>query len=379
MQISTQLIHEGFSPDEETGAVSPPVYLTSTYAQSSPGTTKGYDYTRAGNPNFTYIEKALAAIENASYASYFSSGLGATTALLTTLNPGDHVIALPELYGGTWRLFHKIFAKFGVEFSIVPLNEIEKALNNIRPKWLFFETPTNPLLSLYDIEHLSNLAHKYGSEVVVDNTFATPCGQQPLSLGADIVIHSTTKYISGHSDVIGGVLISQSKELKEEIDFNRMSMGLNASPFDAWLTLRGSRTLSLRMEKHTQNASNIADFLQGNPLVKTLLYPGLTTHPTHEIAKKQMKLFGGMLSIEFNMDFTQTVSLLSKLKYFTLAESLGGVESLVCHPSSMTHASIPKKQRLKMGISDGLIRFSVGIEDQNDLIEDLNSALSSYI
>lgn len=377
MKFSTKAIHVASTPDPTTGAIMPPIYMTSTFVQEAPGETKGYDYTRAGNPNFTILESILAALEDGKYATIFSSGLGALTALINLLSPGDKVLAINGVYGGTYRLFTKVFKKYGIEFITIA-EPTEKALSEafaLRPKWLFFETPTNPLLEIFDIQALAKEAKKHGVLTVIDNTFATSYFQNPLSLGADIVWHSTTKYVGGHSDVIGGVAITNDIEIKHALDFSRMAIGLNPSPFDAWLQTRGVKTLALRMEKHQQNALAIARFLEGHPKVKKVHYPGLQSHHAHAIAKKQMKGFGGMLSVEFDMSLEATKKLITTFNLFSLAESLGGVESLVCHPATMTHASVPAEERRKCGIQDGLVRFSVGIEDPEDLIADLTAGL----
>ena len=378
MKFATKAIHVGQNPDPINGAIMPPIYMTSTYVQDSPGVTKGYDYTRAGNPNFTILESVLASLENGAHATVFSSGLGALTALISTLSSGDRVVAINGLYGGTYRLFNKVFNRYGIEFISIKeptKKELEQAFSK-KPKWLFFETPTNPLLEIFDIEALAKSAKAEGILTLVDNTFATPYFQNPLDLGADVVWHSTTKYVSGHSDVIGGVAITNDPNLKKELDFGRMAIGLNPSPFDAWLITRGVKTLALRMEQHQLSAKRIAHFFKEHPKVKKVYYPGLVDHKNHDIAKKQMRGFGGMISVEFNLSLEETKTLIASFKLFSLAESLGGVESLVCHPASMTHASIPKEERIKMGISDGLIRFSIGIEDLTDLIDDLEKALS---
>jgi len=379
MKFATKAIHVGSEPDPATGAIMPPIYMTSTFAQTSPGETiAGYDYTRAGNPNFTILEKLLAALEGAKFATVFSSGLGALSALITTLKHGDKVVGVGGLYGGTYRLFHQVFSRFGIEFVVISpssVEELDKALS-IHPKWLLFETPTNPLLEIFDIEAFVKAGKKVGALVIVDNTFASPYFQSPLRWGVDVVWHSTTKYIGGHSDVIGGVMITDNPTIKKELDFARKALGVNPSPFDAWLTTRGVKTLALRMEQHQKNAMAIATYLEGHAKVKKVYYPGLASHPRHDIAKKQMYGFSGMIAVEFKLSLDETKTLISKLKLFTLAESLGGVESLVNHPATMTHASIPQEDRLKMGWSDSLIRLSVGIEDAEDLIADLAQALA---
>ncbi|MEI8124646.1 MAG: PLP-dependent aspartate aminotransferase family protein [Parachlamydiaceae bacterium] len=378
MKFATKAVHAGHEPDEVTGAVMPPIYMTSTYAQEYPGETKGYDYTRAGNPNFTILEKVLASLEDAKHATVFSAGLGALTGLISMLSSGDKVVAIDGLYGGTYRLFNSVFNRYGIEFISItkPTPEALEEAFKKKPAWLFFETPTNPLLEIFDIASLAKSAKKHGVLTIVDNTFATPYFQNPLHLAADVVWHSTTKYIGGHSDVIGGVAITNNDKIKEALDFARKAIGLNPSPFDAWLLTRGVKTLALRMERHQQNALAVATFLESHPKVKKVYYPGLKSHPQHEIAKKQMNGFGGMVSVEFDLSLEETKKLISSFKLFTLAESLGGVESLVCHPAVMTHASIPIEERHRCGITDGLIRFSVGIEDAEDLIGDLKSVLS---
>lgn len=379
MKFSTKAIHVGNSPDPHTGAIMPPIYMTTTYIQEAPGEHAGYEYTRAGNPNFTILEQVLASLENAKFATVFSSGLGALTALISTLSKGDRVLGINGMYGGTYRLFNSVFKRYGVELELIEpsaLHQIEKALAS-KPKWLFFETPTNPILQLFDIEKLAKLAKQHQVLTIVDNTFATPYFQNPLMYGADAVCHSTTKYVGGHSDVIGGAVMTNHEELKRELDFARKAIGLNPSPFDAWLLNRGVKTLSLRMERHQENAMAIARFLESHPLVKKVHYPGLARDPHHALACKQMRGFGGMVTVDFNLSLEQTKKLLSSFKLFSLAESLGGVESLVSHPATMTHASLPPEERQRAGITDGLVRFSVGIEDQEDLLEDLINSLKA--
>lgn len=380
MKFSTKAIHIGQAPDKETGAVIPPIYMTSTYVQEAPNTHKGYDYTRAGNPNFTNLEATLASLEQGKVATVFSSGIGATTALISNLSKNDKVVIANDLYGGTYRLFSRVFSQFGIDFTTVDTQDLaaveEKLKSN--PKLIFLESPTNPLLRISDIEAITTLAKKYKVLSVVDNTFATPYFQNPLLLGADFVMHSTTKYIGGHSDVIGGVVITNLEEWKEKLDFARMAIGLNPSPFDNWMTTRGIKTLGIRMERHAANATKVADYFNTHPKVRKVYYPGLREHPNYEIAKKQMSGYSGIVSVEFDLTLEQSMKLVSSFKLFALAESLGGVESLVDHPASMTHASIPKEEREKNGLSDGLIRFSCGIEDVEDLIEDLDLVLKEY-
>lgn len=379
MKFATKAIHAGNEPEKLTGAIMPPIYMTSTFALEAPGVNKGFEYTRANNPNFMILEKQLASLEGAQFATVFSSGLGALSALISTLKKDDKVVAIDGVYGGTWRLFNQIFNKFGIVFetynpsSKEGLQALEKALKGA--KWLFFETPTNPLMEVFDIEFFVKLAKSHGLMTIVDNTFASPYCQNPLSFGVDVVWHSTTKYLGGHSDVIGGVVMTNDPDLKKELDFGRKSLGVNPSPFDTWLVTRGVKTLAVRMEKHQSNALAIAKHLEKHPKVKKVFYPGLESHPGHAIAKKQMRGYSGMLSIEFDLPVEMIKKAISSFTYFSLAESLGGVESLVCHPATMTHASIPQKERERLGLKDNLVRFSIGIEDVDDLIEDLEKTL----
>lgn len=377
MKFATRAIHQGYIPDEATGAIMPPIYMTSTYVQSAPGETKGYDYTRAGNPNFTILESTVASLEKGQYATVFSSGLGGLTAILSTGATGDRIVIIEGVYGGTYRLLHSVFNRLGIICETIKADNLENLedLLSKKPKWLLFETPTNPLLDIFDIEACAKIARRHGVLTIVDNTFATPYFQNPLAWGVDMVWHSMTKYMGGHSDVVGGVVVTNNSALKEQLDFMRKSLGLNPSPFDTWLTTRGLKTLALRMEKHQQNAFEIARYFEKHPRVLKVYYPGLENHSKYLLAKKQMTGFSGMVSVEFNLSIEQSKKLISSLMFFSLAESLGGVESLVCHPATMTHASIPSDVRQKMGLSDGVIRFSVGIEDVSDLIADLYQAL----
>lgn len=378
MKFSTRAIHVGSEMDPTTGAVMSPIYMTSTFALESPGHSRGFDYTRANNPNFVRLEHQLASLEEASHATVFSSGMGALTALISTLSQGDQVLALNGVYGGTYRLFTQIFNRFGIDFKILStptMEDIEQALSH-KPKWLLFETPTNPLMNIFDLEALAKMARHHGVLSVVDNTFASPYCQNPLKYGIDIVWHSTTKYISGHSDVLGGVVMSNSEALKKQLDFARKSLGVNPSPFDCWLISRGAKTLQIRMEQHQKNTLAIASYLEKHPKVEHVYYPGLASHPQHQIAKKQMRAFSGMLSVEFRLTLEETLKMISSFKYFTLAESLGGIESLVSHPVTMTHAIVPQEERDRLGLKDGLVRFSVGLEDSSDLIEDLEQSLA---
>ena len=363
MKFSTKSIHSGQKPEPHTGAIIPPIYLTSTFIQDSPGKFKGYDYTRAGNPNFTNLEETLADLENAKFSTVFSSGLGALTAILSTLSYGDMVLAIDDVYGGTYRMFKQVFQKFGISLKQITFNDMEEVKENLKlkPKFILLESPTNPLLKTVDIVKISKLAKKYKVKVIVDNTFATPYFQKPLVMGADIVLHSSTKYLGGHSDLIGGAVLTNDNDFAHKMHFARKALGLNPSPFDAWLTSRSLKTLSLRMEQHQSNAITITKFLRKHKKVKKVYYPG----------------FSGIVSAEFNLSLKQTKKLISTFKIFSLAESLGGVESLIDHPASMTHASIPKKERERVGLMDGLVRFSVGLEDVEDLIEDLTRSLNN--
>ncbi len=386
MKFATKAIHIGSEPEKTTGAVIPPLFMTSTYRQEYPGKFEKYDYARGFNPNFTYLEQALASLEGAKNAVVFSSGLGALTGIiLTLLKSGDQVLGIDDLYGGTYRIFVKVFNKYNIGFSQVDMSDIgalEKALSK-KPKLLILESPTNPLLKITDIEKVTTIANKYKVMTLVDNTFASPYFQKPLSLGADIVLHSTTKYIAGHSDVIGGAVISDCNALMGKVsgtnmnilEYTRNAVGVNPSPHDCWLIQRGLKTLAVRMEKHEKNAQAIAEYLSLHPKVAKVYYPGLTSHPNHNIAQKQMSGYGGVLSVEFKLSYKQATKLVTSFKYITLAESLGGVESLVDHPASMTHGSIPKEEREKIGLTDGLMRFSIGIEDKEDLIADIDQAL----
>lgn len=378
MKFATKAIHIGYEPDPTTGAMMPPIYMTSTFLQETPGVSKGgFDYTRANNPNFEFLEKQLASLEDAKYATVFSSGLGALTALINTLQIGDRVLAFDGVYGGTYRLFHQVFSKFGIEFITINPEEtesIESELVRHKPSWLFFETPTNPLLNVYDIEAFSQAAKKHRVLTVVDNTFATPYCQNPLKWGVDVVWHSSTKYLGGHSDVIGGVAMTNDEGMKTQLDFARKAIGLNPSPFDTWLISRGVKTLAVRMDRHMHNAKELAHYLEKHPRVKRVFYPGLESHPHYHIAKKQMNGYSGMIAVECDLSPEETKQMISKMQVFSLAESLGGVESLISHPATMTHASIPKEERERIGITDTLVRLSVGIEDISDLIQDWDQA-----
>lgn len=386
MKFSTKVIHVGSEPEKTTGAVIPPLFMTSTYKQVYPGKFDKYDYARGFNPNFTYLEQTIAALEGGKDAVVFSSGLGALTGLIfCLLKSGDQVLGIDDLYGGTFRIFDKVFGKFGVRFSQIDMSDAEllEKMLHAKPKLLILESPTNPLLKITDIKKVTELARKYNVMTLVDNTFASPYFQKPLELGADIVLHSTTKYISGHSDVIGGVVVSDHPEVMETVpgthmnrlEYIRNATGVNPGPHDCWLIQRGLKTLAVRMDKHAKNAMAVARYLSKHPKVKKVYYPGLSSHPGHEIAKKQMTGYSGMVSVEFKLTYNDAIKLITSFRLITLAESLGGVESLVDHPASMTHGAIPKSEREKIGLSDGLMRFSIGIEDEEDLIADLKEGL----
>ncbi len=378
MKFNTKVIHGGQHHEPSTGAVMPPIFQTSTYAQSSPGKHKGYEYSRTGNPTRTALENALASIENGSYGLAFGSGLAAIDAVIKLLNPNDEVISTNDLYGGSYRLFTKIFERYGVKFHFVGMQDpktIEEKINT-NTKLIWVETPTNPMMNIIDIKAVAEIAKKHNILLAVDNTFATPYLQQPLDLGADIVMHSATKYLGGHSDVVMGALVVKDKELADKLYFIQNASGAVCGPMDSFLVLRGIKTLALRMQRHCENGKAIAEFLKSHPQVDNVYWPGFESHPNHAIAKSQMKDFGGMISFTIKgNDFDKTIRTLEKLKVFTLAESLGGVESLVGHPASMTHASSPQEEREKTGVIDSLIRLSEGIEDAEDLIADLKQAL----
>lgn len=378
MKFNTKAIHAGQKPEETSGAVMPPIFQTSTYAQEAPNVNKGYDYARVANPTRTALEKLIAGLENADECACFSSGCAAMDAVLKMFRPGDQIIASNDLYGGTYRLFTEVFEPFGIDFSFVNMTEMQEVENALteQTKLLWIETPTNPLLRVVDIEALTNFAKNNDILSIVDNTFASPYLQQPLDLGADMVLHSTTKYLGGHSDVIGGAVATSNTEIIEKLRFQVKTTGAVPGPMDCFLTLRGIKTLAVRVQRSVENAKKVADFLVSHEKVDQVIYPGLKSHGQHQIAKKQMKDFGAMVSFSLKDDSQEAaVKFMSKTKIFTLAESLGGVESLVSHPASMTHGSIPKKVREKAGLQDSLIRLSVGIEDAADLVDDLNQAL----
>lgn len=378
MKWHTLAVHAGTEPDASTGAVMVPVYFTSTYAQEAPGVHKGYEYSRTHNPTRTALENALAQLEGAKHGLAFASGLAATDAVLRLLSPGDHVLVSRDLYGGTYRIMRKVFEPWGLQFDFVDTTEPAAVEAALRPqtKLIWIETPSNPLLQISPISVLADLAHNHGARLVVDNTFATPYLQAPLEMGADIVVHSATKYLGGHSDVVMGAIMLNSDEDAQRLRFLQNAVGAVPGPMDCFLVLRGIKTLPLRMQKHSENAQKIAEFLATHPKVAKVYYPGLVTHPQHLLAKQQMRLPGGMVSFEVRIASLEALrGFWSALQVFTLAESLGGVESLINHPAVMTHASIPEAERLELGITPGLLRLSVGIEDADDLIADLKAAL----
>ena len=378
MKFGTKAIHAGVEPDPSTGAIMTPIYQTSTYVQESPGKHKGYAYARGANPTRNQLQKNIAALENGKFGICFSSGMGATDAVIRLLNPGDEVITSNDLYGGSYRMFTKVYERFGIKFHFIDLSDpanAEKYINkNTRLFWI--ETPSNPLMRIIDIKACVDIARKNNIIVAVDNTFASPYLQNPLDQGADIVMHSVTKYLGGHSDVIMGALVVNNEKLYQDLAFIANSCGAVPGPQDSFLVLRGIKTLHLRMERHCINGKAIAEFLRHHPKVGKVYWPGFSDHPNHDIAKKQMRDFGGMLSFILKNDSEDNArQLMESVALFSLAESLGGVESLINHPASMTHASIPKEERIKNGLSDSLIRLSVGVEDVEDLIEDLKQAL----
>ncbi len=378
MKFNTKTIHGGQEHDKAYGAVMPPIYQTSTYAQSTPGGHKGFEYSRTHNPTRQALERSFASLENGSRGLAFASGMAAIDAVIKLLNPGDEVVSTNDLYGGTYRLFTKIYERFGVKFHFIGMenaDNIERYINN-NTKLLWLETPTNPMLNIIDIEAAASLAKKHNLLLAVDNTFATPYLQQPLNLGADIVMHSATKYLGGHSDVVMGALVVKDEELGEQLAFIQNSSGAVPGPQDSFLMLRGIKTLHVRMQRHCENGRAVAEYLENHPKIEKVYWPGFENHPNHEVAKRQMSDFGGMMSfVTKGNDYDEAVRIVENLKVFTLAESLGGVESLSGHPASMTHASIPKEEREKTGVVDSLIRLSVGIEDEQDLINDLKQAL----
>jgi cystathionine gamma-lyase/cystathionine beta-lyase/cystathionine gamma-lyase/homocysteine desulfhydrase len=376
MGFATDAIHAGQHPDPSTGAIITPIYQTSTYVQEALGKHKGYEYARTQNPTRQAVEANIAALEKGSGAVAFASGMAATHAVMTFVKEGDRVLATEDVYGGSYRLFERVLVPYGVRFTYVDSSrpeEVERAMSE-DVRLVFLETPTNPILRVTDIAGVSRIAHRFGARVAVDNTFMSPYFQRPLELGADIVIHSTTKYLNGHSDSVGGIVVASRPEDVEHLAFVQNAAGAILSPFDSWLLLRGTKTLALRMERHESNARALADYAARHPRVKRIHYPGLADHPGHELARKQMGGFGGMISIETgSLEAARRV--LESTRIFALAESLGGVESLICHPATMTHASIPREARQRFGVTDGLVRLSVGVEDLEDLEADLAQAL----
>lgn len=378
MKFGTKAIHAGVHPDPETGAIMTPIYQTSTYVQRSPGDHKGYEYSRTHNPTRTQLQNAVAALENGKHGLAFASGMAAVDVIVKLLQPGDEVISTNDLYGGSYRIFTKVFANYGIKFNFVPMHDMQavEAAVTERTRLIWVETPTNPLLNVIDIAAAAAVAKKAGALLVVDNTFSTPYLQTPLDLGADIVMHSLTKYMGGHSDVVMGAIVVNEDELHERLRFLQNACGGTPGPQDCFLVLRGLKTLHIRMQRHCENGRAVAEYLKAHPKVEKVFWPGFTDHPNHEVAARQMNDFGGMISFVLKGDkMEDAVAVLEKLQLFTLAESLGGVESLSGHPASMTHASIPVEERRKAGLSDSLIRLSVGIEDIEDLIEDLRQAI----
>ena len=377
MKFNTKAIHAGQEPEETSGAVMPPIFQTSTYAQEAPNVNKGYDYARVGNPTRTALEKLIAGLEDADQCACFASGCAAMDAVLKMFRPGDHIIASNDLYGGSYRLFTQVFQPMGIDFSFVDMTSMDEveAAHTDQTKLLWIETPTNPMLRVVDIEKLTSFAQDHDVLSLVDNTFASPYLQRPLNLGADMVLHSTTKYLGGHSDIIGGAVATSNSEVMEKIRFQVKTSGAVPGPMDCYLTLRGIKTLAVRVQQSVDNAKKVASFLAEHPKVDNVIYPGLENHDQHDIAKKQMDDFSAMVSFSLKDDSQEKAQeFMSRVSVFTLAESLGGVESLISHPASMTHGSIPREVRLKAGLKDSLIRLSVGIEDADDLIDGLDQA-----
>ena len=379
MKFNTKVIHAGVEPDPATGAIMTPIYQTSTYVQDEIGKHKGYEYSRTGNPTRSALESSIAHIENGKYGACFGSGLAAIDCVIKMLNPGDEVISTNDLYGGSYRIFRTIFEKYGIKFHFVDMLNINNVKDKINDntKLIWIETPTNPMMNIIDIKAIVQLVNHSDVMVGVDNTFATPYLQKPLDLGADIVMHSVTKFLGGHSDIVMGALATKSDEIAEEMYRIQNSSGAVCGPMDSFLVLRGIKTLHLRVQRHSENGKVIAEFLQSHPIVDRVYWPGFETHPNHDVARSQMSGFGGMVSFTLKGDsLNKAKEVVSKTRLFTLAESLGGVESLIGHPSTMTHASIPREERLKSGVKDSLIRLSVGVEDAEDLVKDLENALS---
>ncbi len=376
-RFATRCVHAGQSPEAVTGAITTPVFLTSTYVQEGLGRHKGYEYARLQNPTRETSEANIAALEGGRHGIAFSSGLAAFECLAKTVAPGGHIVSEENTYGGTTRMFMEVFSRLGISFTLVDTRDLNAVRGALRPetRLVLLETPSNPLMHVSDIEAVAGVAREHGALLCVDNTFASPFNQNPLALGADAVLHSTTKYLGGHSDILGGILVVDDDTLAADLHFVRKSTGPIPGPLDSWLALRGTKTLHLRMERHNENAMLVAEFLSDHPAVRAVHYPGLATHPEHELARRQMRGFSGMLSLDLSTDDAKRLAEGTRL--FRLAESLGGVESMICVPSLMTHAAVPEELRLRMGITDGLVRLSVGIEDGRDLIEDLENALRS--
>jgi cystathionine gamma-lyase len=378
MKFGTKAIHAGVEPDPSTGAIMTPIFQTSTFVQESPAKHKGYGYARGTNPTRNALQKSIAALENGKFGLCFSSGMGATDAVIKLLKPGDEVITSNDLYGGSYRMFTKIFEKYGIKFHFIDLTNLELAKSkiNANTKLMWLETPSNPLMNIIDLKACCDLGKKHNFKVAVDNTFASPYLQNPLDLGADIVMHSVTKYLGGHSDVVMGALVVNDEKLRDELYFILNSCGAVPGPQDSFLVLRGIKTLHLRMERHCFNGRKVAEYLRAHPKIGKVFWPGFTDHPNHAVAKSQMRDFGGMLSFTLKNDSVDAaIKLMESVELFSLAESLGGVESLINHPASMTHASIPREERMKNGLSDSLIRLSIGVEDFEDLLADLDQAL----
>jgi len=378
MKFATKAIHAGQEPDPSTGAIIAPIFQTSTYVQAGLGEHKGFEYSRTQNPTRSALEECMEAIEEGRYGLAFASGMAAESAILSLLSAGEHMVSCDDLYGGSYRIFERVMRRYNVETTYVAAGNIAAYEQAIRPntKMIWLETPTNPLLRLIDIQAVAEIAHRHNLLLVVDNTFASPYFQQPLKLGADIVVHSTTKYLNGHSDIIGGALVLNNEEVYQAIKFYQNAAGGVPSPFDSWLTLRGIKTLAVRMRQHEENAIAVGKFLTEHPRVEKVYYPGLPAHPDYALAKRQMSGFGGMVSFQFKGVYADVDKVVRRFKVFGLAESLGGVDSLVCHPASMTHGSIPKDIRESRGLTDTLLRLSVGIEDVDDLLADLEQALA---
>ncbi len=376
MGFSTDAIHAGQESDLKTGAVITPIYQTSTYEQEELGKHKGYEYARTQNLTREALEKNIAALEKGKYGIAFSSGLAATNALMSLVKAGDHIIISNNVYGGTYRLYELVLKDYGLDYSWVDTSDLKNIEDAIKPntKFVFVETPTNPMLTITDIKGMTDICKKHNLKSIVDNTFMSPYFQNPLELGCDIVLHSSTKYINGHSDVVSGIVITNDEKIHERLRYIQNAAGAIPGPFDCWLILRATKTLAVRMERHEKNANQLAEYFDKNEKAKKVYYPGLSSHPQHELAKKQMKGYGGIISVDFG-DIETAKKVVNNVKIFTLAESLGGVESLVCHPASMTHAAVPKEDRDKMGLTESLVRFSVGIEDIEDLIEDIDNIL----